>query len=89
MAKVLGLVSFRVYPTYMGGQKGVALFYEYLQEFVDVILAGSVDNVETKNLEMERLLYPNKKIYRNISKLGSLQKLVADHKVDHDDDGAK
>ena len=82
MTRLLGLVSFRVYPTHMGGQKGVALFYEYLQQYLSVILAGSVDNVPTEKLKMERLLFPNKKMYLNASKLGELRQLVLNNNVD-------
>jgi len=82
MAKVLGLVSFRVYPTHMGGQKGVALFYEHLQKYLPVVLAGSMDNVPTDKVNMKRLLHPNRKIYRNFLALNKLQNLVRSEKVD-------
>lgn len=82
MTRVLGLVSFRVYPTHMGGQKGVALFYEHLKEFNEVVLAGSADNVPTKNIDMRRMLFPNKTIYRNLSKLKALRQLALEKKAD-------
>ena len=58
---VLGLVSFRIFPTHMGGQKGVAVFYYYLQKHVNVLLAVSDDNQESKATETAGILYPNKK----------------------------
>jgi polysaccharide biosynthesis protein PslH len=82
MAKVLGLVSFRVYPTHMGGQKGVALFYEYLQRYAEVLLAVSTDNVDTNKLQLQRVLFPNKKIYRNISKIGELEAIIKTNEID-------
>ena len=82
MPNVLGLVSFRIYPTLMGGQKGVALFYEYLQRHVSVLLAGSMDNVPTERVQMQRMLFPNKRIYRNLFKQASLRQLVISEKID-------
>lgn len=82
MPNVLGLVSFRVFPTHMGGQKGVALFYRYLQQHVTVLLAVSRDNVDTTIVSSERVLYPNKKIYRNFSRIRQLKSLILLHKTD-------
>ena len=76
MGGVLGLVSFRVYPTHMGGQKGVALFYQYLQEWIPVHLASSMDNKNAPGIIQERILFPNKKIYRNAFRLKKLEALV-------------
>ena len=76
MGGVLGLVSFRVFPTHMGGQKGVALFYQYLQEWLPVQLASSMDNKEAPGMVQERILFPNKKIYRNAFRLKELEALV-------------
>lgn len=82
MPNVLGLVSFRVFPTYMGGQKGVALFYKHLQQHLNVLLAVSIDNQETQIVKTERILYPNKKMYFNIFKLSELKKFVYSNKID-------
>ena len=82
MPNVLGLVSFRIFPTYMGGQKGVALFYKYLQERVNVLLAVSKDNQETDLIRTEKLLFPNKKIYLNYFKRRQLKEVVDSQKID-------
>ena len=82
MVRVLGLVSFRIFPTHMGGQKGVALFYEYLRKYAEVVLAGSSDNVPTDKITMNRVLYPNKKMYRNFFKVDELSKMVKDENID-------
>ena len=76
MLKVFGLVSFRVYPTLMGGQKGVALFYKHLQEHANIFLALSFDNGEPPHVESINNLYPNKQIYRNYSRIAALTKQV-------------
>jgi glycosyltransferase involved in cell wall biosynthesis len=82
MANVLGLVSFRIFPTYMGGQKGVALFYKYLQQYLSVLLAVSNDNQDTDQTRTEKLLHPNKKIYLNYFKRKQLKQMVASEKID-------
>jgi len=82
MARVLGLVSFRIYPTHMGGQKGVANFYEALQQHADVMLALSRDNVDSSRLPMKKLLYPNKKIYRNLGELRKVRELIREFRPD-------
>jgi len=82
MPNVLGLVTFRVFPTHMGGQKGVALFYKYLQQHLDVLLAVSEDNQETELVRTQKLLYHNKKIYLNYFRIGQLKKLALSNKTD-------
>ena len=82
MPRVLGIVSFRIFPTYMGGQKGVALFYRYLKREVEVVLALSRDNQPTEELETLPLLHPNRQIYKNLSVIGQLKQLILDRKID-------
>lgn len=82
MANVLGLVSFRVFPTHMGGQKGVAVFYQYLQQQLDVLLAGSTDNEDSGKVRMERILFPNKKIYKNIFRIKKLARLIQSNNIE-------
>jgi glycosyltransferase involved in cell wall biosynthesis len=75
MRNVLALVSFRIYPTYMGGQKGVALFYKYLSSYYNVIMAVSRDN-STEDKEVLKCLYPNKKLYLNALVINKLKRVV-------------
>lgn len=82
MPGVLGLVSFRIFPTHMGGQKGVALFYKYLQQHLNVVLAVSTDNQPTSIVKTERILYPNKRIYRNFFKTDRLKQLIQSNSPD-------
>ncbi len=82
MVRIVGLVSFRIYPTHMGGQKGVALFYQHLQNYAKVILAGSNDNVPTEKADMQRILFPNKKMYRNVSRLKDLEQVVNEKSIE-------
>ena len=57
---ILGLVCFKAFPAKMGGQKGVADFYEYLSEKATVYLDVSRDNKpeENKHFTVFRVL-PN------------------------------
>jgi glycosyltransferase involved in cell wall biosynthesis len=73
---VLGLVSFRVFPTHMGGQKGVALFYKHLRQHVPVVLAVSNDNKDSGALESYAVLHPNRKMLLNLFRLQWLKNLV-------------
>jgi polysaccharide biosynthesis protein PslH len=81
MAKVLGLVTFKIYPPQMGGQKGVALFYDHLAAHHDIYLAVSKDN-EVSQSKVLPVLFPNKKILQNIRKLPALKKYIRDQKID-------
>ncbi len=82
MPNVLGLVSFRIFPTHMGGQKGVALFYKYLQRYLTILLAVSVDNQDSKDTKTVKMLCPNKKIYQNLFTIKKLEKLIYKNKID-------
>lgn len=66
----------------MGGQKGVALFYKHLNQHQNIVLAVSKDNQEIKNVKVEKILYPNKKIYLNFFKLRQLKELIKKNTVD-------
>src|SRR5215204_4334407 len=80
MVTVLGIVTFRVFPPKMGGQKGVALFYKYLSRHMEVKLAltGENDPIHAKayGVAITPMLFPNKSIYANLSRLNTLEKLV-------------
>lgn len=82
MLTVLGLVSFRVFPTHMGGQKGVALFYKYLKQHAKVLLAVSDDNQPDKEVVTENILHPNKKIYLNFFRLKKLKEISERYAAD-------
>lgn len=83
MARVLALVTFRVYPTLMGGQKGVAAFYHSLQQWQQVQLAVSSDN-ETDPAAPNAfpVLYANRRIFLNVLRLRHLQRIVREQGID-------
>ncbi|MFL5739001.1 MAG: glycosyltransferase family 4 protein [Flavisolibacter sp.] len=79
---VLGLVSFRIFPTHMGGQKGVAVFYKYLKKHLPVFLALSEDNVVVDEKGgIEKILFPNRKMARNIFRVKKISQLVARNNI--------
>lgn len=83
MAGVLALVSFKIFPAHMGGQKGVALFYQYLSKHFNVVMAASRDNTDTQeaSYEVMPLLYPNRRMLRNRQQLAPLRTLVEEKRI--------
>lgn len=81
MYKVLSLVTFRVYPTLMGGQKGVALFYKYLGNHAQIVIVASSDNLLDHPAVLNKL-YRNKLIIFNLFKLKWLKQVAMSEKPD-------
>ncbi len=89
MANVLALVSFKVFPPQMGGQKGVADFYGHLSKYHSIYIAASKDNkfgtgeiillpVLTSNKLMPFNLFALKKLKRIIQQ-NNIQCIIAEH----------
>ena len=80
MAKILALVSFKIFPAHMGGQKHVALFYEWLNRYHSVYMLASKDNIEAieASYPVEKVLYPNKKMISNYGLLENTRKKTAE-----------
>lgn len=83
MMRVLALVTYRIFPTLMGGQKGVALFYEHLQKHIHVVLALSNDNILSGNepVDAVKVLHRNRWIFLNCFHIGVLKKLARQHNI--------
>ncbi|MER3463635.1 MAG: hypothetical protein C4329_03630 [Chitinophagaceae bacterium] len=79
MHHILALVTFNIYPAEMGGQKGVALFYNFLKRHFDVTIASSKQKIEDNAIEC---LYPNKKSFLNLFKVAQLKSLIKQNKID-------
>lgn len=83
MANVLAIVTFNIYPARMGGQKGVADFYDHLRGFHDVFVACSADNDMSKaSVAGKNFLFNNRRIYLNIFKFLRLKKLMQERHFD-------
>lgn len=80
MATALALVTFKVFPPRMGGQKGVALFYKHLTQHLKVTMAATPDNdaksAVSHGVDLRPLLFSNKKIFLNGCRLNALAQLV-------------
>ena len=83
MANVLVIVSYRIFPTHMGGQKAVALLCRHLQAYHHIELAVSVDNASPVEVfPVRKMLFNNKRIARNICRINALRKIVQQNKID-------
>lgn len=84
MANVLALVSFKVFPADMGGQKGVVHFYHHLAAHHRIIMACSKNNeiLAQQSPGILPVLFPNRKIYLNVFKLRSLSKIIREKKIE-------
>jgi polysaccharide biosynthesis protein PslH len=85
--KIVTLVSYKVFPPQMGGQKGIALFYQYLSRLTPVTMITIGDNREgtIENLTLlpvisnSRLRYINPFLFFKVKKI--LRKEQATHLV--------
>jgi glycosyltransferase involved in cell wall biosynthesis len=66
----------------MGGQKGVVLFYKYLQNHCNIIIAASRDNEKYNMASVYNFLFPNKLILFNIFLIGKLKRLIKERNID-------
>ena len=57
---VLGIVSYRVFPAEMGGQKAIAELYGSLAKFTGVTILASRENRETVSDRSDRLQRPDR-----------------------------
>lgn len=80
---ILGIVSYRVFPALMGGQKCITSFYSHLAKEVNVTLAISKDNeaVTLEGVSIERFLYNHWLGFLNIRYVYRLAKLVKAKKI--------
>ncbi len=81
---VLSLVSYRVFPPLMGGQKCVVDFYEHLSPFAAITLAVSKDNKpeEHSNYQIEPFLFNHWGGDFNLIYVFRLLKLIKKNNVD-------
>jgi hypothetical protein len=84
MARILALVSFKIFPPHMGGQKHVVLFYEHLVQHHDVLMLASADNIDpiVSDFPVRTILLPNRKMMSNLSLLGKIKKIIKEEKID-------
>jgi hypothetical protein len=80
---VLGIVSFKVFPAQMGGQKGVANFYLHLAKQAKLVLAVEKENTFTDNgYTVLPFLYHHKWGFANLRYVFRLRKLIKQEAID-------
>ena len=85
MINVLSLVSYKFLPPKMGGQKGIALFYQYFSRHVQLscITTESNDPAYASGYELINRLSNSALRYVNIFYFFSLRKLIRQKKITH------
>lgn len=81
---VLGIVSYKVFPAQMGGQKCVVEFYRELAKLIPVVLAIAKDNPARPEWKgpVYPILYHHKKGPANLLALFRLRKIIQTQKID-------
>ncbi len=76
------IVSYKVFPAHLGGQKGIVLFYQYLKAHHQLYLAVSDDNEPAgAPYVVKKLLHPHRRTAFNLLKLSALQQMVRQHNI--------
>ena len=81
---VLGIVSYKVFPAQMGGQKCVAAFYSHLSKLTKVTLAVAKENVviDKSTIDTFPFLYHHRIGVANLRYIYRIQKLIKDRGID-------
>lgn len=83
MANILALVTYKIFPPKMGGQKGVALFYKHLAQSHNIVIATTTDNENaTAGISTVKILYRNRWIILNLFQVFRLKRIIHKHKID-------
>src|SRR5690349_1111327 len=85
MLTILSIVSYKIFPAKIGGQKGVALFLEYLGKEVKLVCVTvrSNDPIYAKGYEVLNVLSDARWRYINPFYIFTLRRLVRKYKVSH------
>ncbi len=83
--QILSLVSYKIYPANMGGQKGIALFYAYLSALLPIHMVSTKNNddVNNPNIIQHKLLGNGKFKYINVALIFTLKKIIKKHHITH------
>ena len=81
---LLGIVSYKIFPARLGGQKGIADFYQYLSKETEIIIAGSTDNEVSDHgsYKIYNFLFNHWKGILNLIYIPKLISIIRKHKVD-------
>lgn len=83
--KVLSIIPYKIYPPKMGGQKGIALFYQYLSTYVELtcITTKNNDISVVKDYEILNILSNSKIRYIYLPYFFLLKKIIKQKKITH------
>jgi glycosyltransferase involved in cell wall biosynthesis len=84
MANVLSLVSYKIFPAKLGGQKGIAFFYKYFSSYQNITCVTIKDNdPHYANYKVLNILSNSKLRYINIYYFFLLRRIIKEHKISH------
>jgi len=82
MANVLSIVTYKIFPAKLGGQKGIALFNEYFSRQENLFCFTIKDNdASFARYKVFNLLHHNKLRYINIFNFPLIKKLIHDNNI--------
>jgi polysaccharide biosynthesis protein PslH len=83
--RVLSLVSYKIFPPQMGGQKGIALFNRYFSKVVTLTCVTTRNNegFEKEGYEILPILSNSKWRYANPFLFFTLRRLIREKKISH------
>ena len=82
---IAALVSYKIFPAKMGGQKGIALFYQYLSRLLPVTIISTRNNEFSGAGEIQFLpVLSNSKLrYVNPFLVFKIRKILLERKITH------
>jgi hypothetical protein len=84
MANVLSIVTYKIFPAKLGGQKAIALFNEYLSKHDKLFCFTIKDNDPSlAPYKVFNLLSNHRLRYINIFYFGTIKKIIRENKITH------
>src|SRR6185312_10172011 len=84
MANVLSIVTYKIFPAKLGGQKGIALFNEYFSKHENLFCFTVKENDPSlASYKVFNLLSNHRLRYINIFYFGLIKKIIKDNSITH------
>ena len=85
MINVLSIVSYQVLPAFLGGQKGIALFYKYFSRLANLVCVTTINNdpKAAEGYEVLNILSISPFRYINVFYFFTLRKIIREKKITH------
>ena len=83
--KIISIIPYKVFPAKLGGEKGIALFSEYLAQQVSFTAIGTQNNevLSAKNFTLLNILSNSRIRYANIFLYFTIRKIISQQKATH------